>query len=127
MPAGREQEWPTGNERYVPIDAKEFERLLDLAQTSRTAPRGGSAQLAKAEYQARLVGEQLLTGTALLDISHKSDDPALVSRAVQPGPQRRPLAGQADGAGQLGNRTGRPRCNGRGRGGPASAALVPAR
>lgn len=64
-PADRMPQWPMGQQRYLPIDAAEFERLLTSARASSTGPDAGLAvRLSSAEYRARLEGEQLVDGQA---------------------------------------------------------------
>jgi hypothetical protein len=68
-PADRLTEWPLGTERYLPLEAAEFERLLAAARASATGPDAALAvRLTAAEYRARLEGEQLVDGQAELQV-----------------------------------------------------------
>jgi hypothetical protein len=64
------KDWPKGNVKYLPMEAAEFERLIEIAQ--RTAPGGPgqtSVGLVDAQYEGRLTGQNLLKGSARLDVS----------------------------------------------------------
>lgn len=78
VPADSPREWPIDSGRYVPVEGEEFERLVKLA---RSVPAGAlsapAASLDQATYEARLDGD-LLTGTAIYDLTHPSDAEALV-------------------------------------------------
>lgn len=74
-PAERLKDWPRDNLRYVPVDAGEFERLVAAAQArageaalpawlSQTARP--ACPLAEAHYRARLEGDTLVEGEAVL-------------------------------------------------------------
>lgn len=69
VPADRVAEWPTGNTPYLPIDANEFAELIEKADANRSggSPAQGD-QIAKAEFKASLVGEDLLVGEAQLEV-----------------------------------------------------------
>jgi len=64
------KDWPKGDVKYLPMDAEEFDRLIEAIQ--KTAP-GGPAQssvgLVEARYEARLKGPALLQGSATLNVS----------------------------------------------------------
>ena len=78
-PADRTKDWPVGKMRYLPIEAAEFERLVDLARASAPAARPPAAtRLVKAQYSARLAGDQLTAGEAALEVTHAADWPALL-------------------------------------------------
>ena len=63
------QAWPQGREKYLPIDAAEFERLLAAVQHTTTgAPPQATVGFVAAQYEARLKG-QTLQGSATLDVS----------------------------------------------------------
>jgi len=70
-PAGRVQDWPRGQARYVPVDGEEFERLIKAAQ-DRPGGAGGAlaAVLLRGEYTAQFDGVDLLTGSARCEIRH---------------------------------------------------------
>ena len=62
--------WPKGNVKYLPLDADEFERLLDAIQrTAPAAPVKNSAGLVDAQYDGRLKGAAVLQGSATLNFS----------------------------------------------------------
>ena len=65
------KEWPKGNVKYLPMDADEFDRLLEAIQ--RTAPGAAGAEppsaLSRRNTNARLKGQSLLQGSATLDVS----------------------------------------------------------
>ncbi len=64
------KEWPKGNVKYLPIEADEFERLLEAIQrTAPGAPAQTSVGLVESQYDARLKGQSLLQGSATLDVS----------------------------------------------------------
>ena len=64
------KEWPKGNEKYLPMEAAEFDRLLATIQrTAPGLPAQTSVGLVEAQYDARLKGQSLLQGTATLDVS----------------------------------------------------------
>ena len=62
----RIKEWPRDAGRYVPMSAKDFERLVQsIPHGALEAP--GQA-VVKASYRARLVGDALVDGQATLDV-----------------------------------------------------------
>ena len=64
------KEWPKGNVKYLPMEADEFERLLEAIQrTAPGVPAQTSVGLVEAQYDARLKGQSLLQGSATLDVS----------------------------------------------------------
>jgi hypothetical protein len=78
-PADRMGDWPTGEAKYLPLDATEFERLLSrLKAAEGTVPPTPSAQLRRAEYRATLDGDRLLVGTADLEIILTAEPLALL-------------------------------------------------
>ena len=79
VPVDRPQEWPTDGERYLPIDKAEFAQLLDDASTAAQATPGMmAARVVAADHTARVENEDLLTGQAVLEISHHAAQPALL-------------------------------------------------
>jgi len=66
VPHERIQDWPVGGERYLPVDVAEFERRLRQLQPQDT--RVPPAVMKSAQYEARLVGEEL-RGKAIFTIS----------------------------------------------------------
>ena len=68
MPAERIKDWPTGSEKYLPIDAAEFERLAAAAPYRGAAASSlPAAAITSARYEAKLVGNHL-AGQATLDV-----------------------------------------------------------
>ena len=64
------KDWPKGNVKYLPMEAGEFERLLEAIQrTAPGVPAQTSVGLVEAQYDARLKGESLLQGSATLNVS----------------------------------------------------------
>ncbi|MBU4397744.1 MAG: hypothetical protein KKE86_00270, partial [Planctomycetes bacterium] len=78
-PQDRMKDWPLGGERYLPMDAAEFERLVG-AMKPRDAkhPAAPSAAVAAARYRAHLAGERLI-GKAVLDVVLARDGPAALT------------------------------------------------
>ena len=69
-PADRLQDWPRGDVKYVPMEPKEFERLLSVAQSAGPGLRRSVAGVAAARYHARLADDRLVDGEATLEIFH---------------------------------------------------------
>lgn len=65
-PADRLKDWPRDNLRYVPVDAEEFERLAASAQARAAQAALPTCPLAEADYRARLEGDTLVDGEAVL-------------------------------------------------------------
>lgn len=78
-PDNRMADWPTGGQRYLPVDAQELDRLLELG---RRWEAGGPAPdrpvITRARYQARLDGDVLVDGQARLDIVQRGNDEAVM-------------------------------------------------
>ncbi len=69
--------WSQG---YLPIDAQEFQRLVETAHDSAAgAPSSRAAQIERALYTAQLVGEDLLVGTSTWEIGRPSDAVSLLA------------------------------------------------
>jgi len=78
-PADRLKDWLRGNVKYVPIEPAEFERLLSLVRTATPGAQPSSgAQLASAEYQACLVGNELTGAEATVKVVHSAKGPVLL-------------------------------------------------
>ncbi|MCC6123559.1 MAG: hypothetical protein IT426_01205 [Pirellulales bacterium] len=78
-PAARMADWPTGEGKYLPLETKEFERLLsELQAAGDSAPTFRSAQVRRAEYRVELEGASMLFGKADLEIALAADSPALL-------------------------------------------------
>lgn len=79
IPAGEigSRQW-TG--RYLSIDADEFEQLLQTVDDgARGAPGVQNARVEKADYTAQVVGDDLLVGSATLELAPRSDQPMLLA------------------------------------------------
>ena len=78
-PQDRMKDWPLGGERYLPMDAAEFERLVG-AMKPRDAkhPAAPSAAVAAAQYHARLTDGRLI-GKAVLDVVLARDGPVALT------------------------------------------------
>jgi len=78
-PADRLKDWLRGNVKYVPIEPAEFNRLLSLVRTAAPGAQPSSgAQLASAEYQVSLVGNELTGGQAAVKVVHSAKGPVLL-------------------------------------------------
>jgi len=81
-PHDRVKDWPFNGQRFLPVDGKELERLVQVA---RSADRGAEApapvRVARGRYEARFVGSRLTGGVAELDIEHQGKGPAMLSLA----------------------------------------------
>ncbi|MBN2216248.1 MAG: hypothetical protein JW719_02610 [Pirellulales bacterium] len=76
VPADRVEQWPLAGERYLPIPASEFERLVKMAESS---DQPDMPRVARSEYRASLAADGLLEGTASLDIETPSGKAAWLS------------------------------------------------
>ncbi|MEN6558920.1 MAG: hypothetical protein ABFC54_12140 [Thermoguttaceae bacterium] len=75
-PADRMQDWPIGVEKYLPMDAAEFDRLTGLLAPGRNdalSPPG--AVVVRIAFDARLVGD-FLEGRATADVVVNGSKPA---------------------------------------------------
>ena len=71
-----------GRERYLPIEAAEFARLISQAsEDTYPAPSTFRPYLERASYEARLVGDQLVDGKAKLTIVHRAGHSSLLPLA----------------------------------------------
>jgi hypothetical protein len=76
------KDWPLGDVKYIPIEEREFERLIEAADSvplGRAGAKGG--QVTSAAYRATLVDPDLLRGEARLQISRTGDQAVLISLA----------------------------------------------
>ena len=67
-----------GATRFVPMDRAEFERLARTAGAPAVIPASAGQVLTAAQYQARLSGDALVGGEAILDVAGAGDAAALV-------------------------------------------------
>lgn len=78
-PADRVADWPTGGQRFVPIEADRFEQLLGEAQaTTGSGQLPPTARVGRALFQARLDNDALVDGEARLEIDAPAGQAALV-------------------------------------------------
>ena len=78
-PANRMQGWPLGGAKYLPLDMRDFERLLAVAQSQPPEPGWPPlAYAAAARYQARLVGDRLVDGQAWINVVLRGTVPAFL-------------------------------------------------
>ncbi|MEN6449944.1 MAG: hypothetical protein ABFC96_05600, partial [Thermoguttaceae bacterium] len=79
VPEDRAADWPTGGAKYLPMDAEEFERLIEAGKppAART-PSPPEASIAASDYGARLLGARLV-GRADFDVVHIGRKPSLLS------------------------------------------------
>jgi hypothetical protein len=76
-PADRMSDWPTGDGKYLPLETKEFERLLSKLQSADDSKTGlPSVVLRRAEYRA-IWENGLLSGRAEMEVELGGDSPAL--------------------------------------------------
>jgi hypothetical protein len=81
-PADRISDWPTGDGKYLPLETKEFERLLALLKAAGdSVPVSPTAQLRRVEYRAALEGDHLLSGNAELEIAITAEPPVMLPLA----------------------------------------------
>ena len=73
VPLDQIDQWPRGDEKYLPIDQVEFQRLLDVIDAKSDSPAGAESRIERAIYRARFDGENLIRGVALLDIKHSAE------------------------------------------------------
>jgi len=74
------KELPTGNVKYLPMEADEFERMLEaIHRTAPGVPAQRSVGLVEAQYEARLKDHALLQGSATLDVSQSTASAMLMT------------------------------------------------
>lgn len=79
-PAEREQDWPRGAARYVPVEPGEFERLVERASSLPSdASALSAAHTTRAVYEARWEDPSTLVGQTTLDIVHTGDTPSAMA------------------------------------------------
>ena len=70
------KDWPKGKVKYLPIEAEEFEHLIEaVQQTAPGLPGPNSVGLAEAQTKARLKGPAVLQGSATLKVSDSIPSP----------------------------------------------------
>jgi len=109
-PSDAVEDWPRGSFRYVPVEPKEFERLVE-AVGAQVETAGALPRLSSARYHATLRGDTLVDGSAVLEV-HRGEEGAglmalapfslAVSRTAWTGSTEAPLLGaRADGTTML--------------------------
>ena len=109
VPEDRLEDLPRERNRLVPMPAEEFDRLVSAARSAADSEvlAGG---IVSARYQARLEGNRLVDGQAVLDIFHSSKSDSLlpldpcglgVSAADWLSPEARPAVVGLAGDGRL--------------------------
>jgi hypothetical protein len=69
VPAGEIQDWPKGTAKYLPIEAREFDRLLEVIEHSPAGQQGQvAARVLAARYQARAADDRRIVGSAKIEI-----------------------------------------------------------
>ncbi len=69
----------TWSENYLPIAAERFRQLVELVSSGAAGtPSASAARLERADYTARLVGDDLLVGTAVFRLSRRSEQVSLL-------------------------------------------------
>ncbi|HEV3021541.1 MAG TPA: hypothetical protein VGX76_03715, partial [Pirellulales bacterium] len=82
VPADQYKDWPLRDVKYIPVEEREFARLIEAANSAppgRAAARGG--HLTSAIYRAALVEADLLRGEVRLEISRTGERAVLMSLA----------------------------------------------
>src|SRR5262245_14688520 len=81
VPVDRPEDWPREKkERYLPMPAAEFERrLAPLHDQTPSAAEPAAAQLVRAEYRARLTGDDLVEGDAVWQFEHRGSEQVSVT------------------------------------------------
>jgi hypothetical protein len=70
VPAGEIQDWPKGSVKYLPIEAREFDRLLEVIGRTPAGQQGQvAARVVAARYQARATDDRRIVGTAKIEIA----------------------------------------------------------
>ena len=79
VPADRERQWPAGNMTLEPIEAEEFENLIQIAGSSRNkSPRNG--RIETATLTASLTDDRTISGTATFTVIQPADIPTLAPK-----------------------------------------------
>src|SRR5690242_14682196 len=82
VPEDRVKDWPTGGDKYLPVNAAEFERLVTPLRSA-NAPVALGVAITAARYEAKLVGDDLL-GQAWADVSLLSGTPTPAMLLFEP-------------------------------------------
>src|SRR5262245_401950 len=79
VPYDRPEEWPRNkDERYLPMSVDEFERRIAQLGGPLRKSEPGAAQFVRAEYRARLTGDDLVDGEAVWEFHHRGSQRAIV-------------------------------------------------
>jgi hypothetical protein len=64
------KDWPKGDVKYLPMDGREFERLVaQIQRKSARLPTQSAAGFIQSQYECRLSGQSLLQGSGTLEVS----------------------------------------------------------
>jgi hypothetical protein len=64
------KDWPKGDVKYLPMDGREFERLVaQIQHKSPRLPTQSAAGIIQSQYECRLSGQSLLQGSGTLEVS----------------------------------------------------------
>ena len=85
VPAERAPDWPAGADKYLPLDAAEFERWRPPHPRRRAAASVPAAAITAARYEAKLVGDHLAGQAALDVVSGRRGTGAVAAGTVQSG------------------------------------------
>lgn len=80
-PENRMEDWPTRGEKYLPMEAAEFDRLVESLQPRPAAEKAAAvplATLASAKYEAKLIDGRLV-GKATLEMVLTGSSPAMAT------------------------------------------------
>jgi hypothetical protein len=77
VPADRVDQWPRDGQKYIPVEAKDFENWTQAANDA-TTPNPSNANIDLAEYVAKLGDDGLVRGTAKWTITLRGKQPALL-------------------------------------------------
>lgn len=87
-PADQVKQWPTGDDRYLPIAAAEFEDWVDQGKlsaaddgttTGRKVKSAADSAVQAARYELQLGTADVLTGSATLDVRQTGREPQFVT------------------------------------------------
>ena len=73
VPSDAPSKWSTGNDKYLPVESRDFD-----AWTTDASRHVAFARIVKAEYQARFDGERLLDGHAIWKIEADGELPVIL-------------------------------------------------
>ena len=77
VPAEKTDAWPRGGEKYIPVEARDFDAWIKSANAAAASPTK-SVIIENAEYHARLENDGRLRGTGRWDIDLRGEAPAFL-------------------------------------------------